>query len=185
MIQKILHNLQPKMVEVIEKLTEDLRTVRTGKANPSLIENISIPYYGTPTPLKNMANITAPDAFLLTVQPWDANVLGDIETGLRAADLGFGLSSDGRMVRISLPPLTEERRKEFIKLIHQKAESARIVLRNLRQSAWEEIQKEKKDGAISEDDLYRGESDLNKLIEDYNKKVHELIEAKEKELRTI
>lgn len=185
MIDKILRGLKPKMDEVIEKLKEDLQTIRTGKASASLVENVLINYYGAPTPLKNMANISTPDAFLIVVQPWDANSLGDIEIGLRNSNLNLGLTNDGRVVRITLPPLTEERRGEFIKMIHQKAEGCRIVLRTLRQEAWEEVQKEKKTGEITEDDLYAGEKDLNKIIEDYNTKIKTLIEAKEKDLRTV
>lgn len=185
MLEKILRALRPKMDEVIEKLKEDLQTIRTGKSSASLVENILINYYGAPTPLKNMANISTPDAFLIVVQPWDANSLGDIEIALRNSSLNLGLVNDGRVIRITLPPLTEERRVEFIKMIHQKAEGCRIVLRTLRQESWEEIQKEKKTGEITEDDLYAGEKDLNKMIEDYNGKIKTLIEAKEKDLRTV
>ena len=184
-LQPTINQVKPKMNEVLEKLQDDLKTVRTGKASGVLIENVIVTYYGAPTPLKNMANITTPDAFLIVIQPWDQNSLGDIEIALRNADLGFGITNDGRMVRLTLPPLTEERRHEFIKLIHQKAESARITLRNLRQGAWEEVQKEKKTGELTEDDLYQGEKDLNKLIDDYNDKIKDVIEAKEKELKTI
>jgi ribosome recycling factor len=132
-----------------------------------------------------MANITAPDAFLLVVQPWDLNALNDIENSLKVSNLGLSTTNDGRVIRISLPPLTEERRNEFIKLIHQKAESARIALRNVRQTSWEEIQSEKKSGTLTEDDLYSGEKDLNKMIEDANNKIKTTIEIKEKELKTI
>lgn len=184
-LQPILAQLKPKMAEVVDKLEEELRTVRTGKASSSLIENVVISYYGAQTPLKSMANITAPDAFLLVVQPWDANALNDIVNGIESADLGLNTSNDGRVIRIALPPLTQERRQEFVKLIHQKAESARIALRNVRQSAWEEIQTEKKSGELTEDDLYSGEKDLNKLIEDANDKIKTAIEVKEKELKTI
>lgn len=185
MIQPILSKIKPNMQEVIDKLKEDFMTVRTGKASGALVENISVSYYGAQTPLKNMANISTPDAFLIIVQPWDANSLGDIEAALRNVDLGFGLTNDGRVVRITMPPLTEERRIEFIKLIHQKAEAARITLRGLRQTAWEEVQKEKKSGEITEDDLYQGEKDLNKLIDDFNDTIREMVEAKEKELKTV
>jgi ribosome recycling factor len=185
MLQPILNSLRPKMDEVISKLNEDLRTIRTGKANPSLIENVPVSYYGTQTPLKQMANISAPDATLLVVQPWDANSLGDIEAAIRNSNLGLNATNDGRVVRIALPPLTEERRMEFIKIIHQKAEGARITLRNLRKDSWEEVQRLQKEGQLTEDDRYRGEADLNKLIEDYNKKIDNLVESKEKELKTI
>ena len=185
MLQPILNQLKPKMAEVVAKLEDDLRTIRTGKASSSLVENIMISYYGAQTPLKNMANITAPDAFLLVIQPWDVNALNDIENGLKASDMGFSTANDGRVVRISLPPLTEERRNDFIKLIHQKAESTRIALRNVRQTSWEEIQSGKKSGELTEDDLYSGEKELNKMIEDQNNKIKTIIDAKEKELKTI
>lgn len=185
MLDKILRALRPKMDEVIAKFKEDLQTIRTGKASANLVENVLIDYYGSKAPLKSMANITTPDAFLIVVQPWDVNSLSDVENGLRNANLNLGLTNDGRVVRITLPPLTEERRTEFIKLIHQKAESCRITLRTLRQEAWEEIQKEKKNGEITEDDLYSGEKDLNKVIEDYNQKIKNLVDEKEKDLRNI
>ncbi|OGD56231.1 ribosome recycling factor [Candidatus Berkelbacteria bacterium RBG_13_40_8] len=184
-LQPIMNKVRPKMDEVIQKFGEDLRTIRTGKASASLVENIQIAYYGTQTPLKNMAQISTPDAFLIVVQPWDANAIGDVENSLRNASLGFGISSDGRIIRLSLPPLTQERRAEFIKLIHQKAESARVVLRNLREEAWKEIQKEEKQGALTEDDRYQGEKELNKLIDSYNDKIKLAIEEKERELKTV
>lgn len=185
MLQPILNKLRPKMDEVITRLKEDLQTVRTGKASTGLVDNIFVSYYGTQTPLKQMAQISTPDANLITIQPWDNNSLGDIEIALRNADLGFGITNDGRVIRLSLPPMTEERRLEFIKLIHQKAEAVRITLRNLREESWREIQKLEKAGQLTEDDRYRGEDELNKMIETYNKKILELIESKERELKTI
>jgi len=185
MLQPILNRLRPKMDEVIQKFEEDLRTIRTGKANASLIENIQVSYYGVQTPLKNMANLTTPDPNLIVIQPWDASALGDIEIGLRNSNLGFGITNDGRVIRLTLPPLTQERRLEFIKLIHQKAENCRVALRSLRQGSWEEIQKLEKTGQLTEDDRYQGEKDLNKLIEDYNEKIRNLVEAKEKDLKVI
>lgn len=185
MLQPILNRLRPKMDEVIVKLKEDLQTVRTGKASAGLVDNILVSYYGTQTPLKQMAQISTPDANLITIQPWDNNSLGDIEMALSNANLGFGVGSDGRVVRVSLPPMTEERRLEFIKLIHQKAEAVRIILRNLREESWREIQRLEKAGSLTEDDRYRGEEELNKMIEEYNKKILEMIESKERELKTI
>jgi len=173
------------MEEVVAKLKEDLMTIRTGKASASLVDNIVVSYYGSSTPLKQMAQISTPESTLIVVQPWDTSSLGDIETALRNANLGFGVTSDGRVVRISLPPLTQERRAEFVKLTHQKAEAARIVMRNLREEAWKEIQADEKAGTLTEDDKYQGEKDLNKEISEYNKKVQDLVEAKEKELMTI
>lgn len=185
MLQPILSKLKPKMDEVVAKLNEELQSIRTGKATSSLVENILVSYYGTKTPLKNMANISTPDAFLITIQPWDVNSLSDIEASIRASSLGFGITNDGTRVRLTLPPLTQERRQEFIKLIHQKAESARIVLRTLRQEAWEDVQKEKKQGEITEDELYSSEKELNKLIDSYNEKIKKIIEEKERDLSNI
>ena len=185
MLQPIINKLHPKMDEVATKLKEDLQTIRTGKASSSLVDNIVVSYYGAQTALKNMANVSTPDPTLLVVQPWDANSLGDIETALRNSNLGFSVTSDGRVVRISLPPLTEERRLEFVKLAHQKEEAARIVLRNLREEAWKEIQALEKVGSLTEDDRYRGEDLLNKEITQYNKEIQELTAAKEKELKNF
>lgn len=185
MFQPIINRLKPKMDEVCRKLSEDLQSIRTGKASASLVENILVSYYGSQTPLKNMANLSTPDAFLIVVQPWDVNAISDIENSLRSSSLGFGISSDGRVIRLTLPPLTQERRMEFIKMIHQKAESARITLRTLRQEAWEEVQKEKKAGALTEDDLYSGEKELNKLIDTYNDKIKTVIDEKEKDLKQV
>ena len=184
-LQPIMNSLRPKMDEVIQKFDEDLRTIRTGKASTSLVENILISYYGTQTPLKNMASLTTPDPNLIVIQPWDVNSLGDIEISIRNLNLGFGVTNDGRVIRLSLPPLTQERRAEFIKLTHQKAESCRVTLRGLRQGAWEEIQKLEKGGQLTEDDRYQGGKDLNKLIEDYNEKIRLIIEAKERDLKVI
>ena len=185
MLQPILNRLRPKMDEVLAKLKEDLQTIRTGKASTGLVDNIMVSYYGAQTPLKNMANLSTPEATLIVVQPWDANSINDIETALRNANLGFGFASDGRAIRISLPALTAERRLEFVKLSSQKQEAARIVLRTLREEAWKEIQSLEKAGNLTEDDRYQGEKDLNKMIEDFNKKIQEMGAAKEKELTTM
>ena len=173
------------MDEVVGALKEDLQTIRTGKASTSLVDNISVSYYGAQTALKNMANVSTPDPTLIVVQPWDTNSLSDIENAIRNSNLGFGVTSDGRVVRIALPPLTQERRLEFVKLTHQKAEASRIVLRTLREEAWKEIQSLEKAGTLTEDDRYRGEDMLNKEISEYNKKIQALAEEKEKELKTM
>ncbi len=185
MLQPIINKLRPKMDEVVGKMKEELSTIRTGKASSGLVDNIMVSYYGAQTPLKNMANVNTPEATLIVIQPWDVNSLGDIETALRNANLGVGVTNDGRVVRISLPPMTEERRKEFVKIVNQKAEASRIVLRNLREEAWKEILGLVKESVLTEDDRYRGEEMLNKEIADFNKKILELAEAKEKELMTM
>jgi ribosome recycling factor len=173
------------MNEVMEVLKEDLKSIRTGKSNPGLVEGIMVSYYGSNVPLKQMANISTPDANLIVIQPWDVNSLGDIELAIQNSKIGLTPSSDGRMIRLALPPLTADRREEIIKMVHQKAESARVVLRNLREESWREIQQQEKANQITEDDRYDAEKELNNLIRDYNQKVETLIKDKEKEIRTI
>lgn len=185
MYQQIIRELKPKMDEVKDKLQENFRTLRTGKASSSLVENISVSYYGSTVPLKQMANISTPDANLIVIQPWDTNSLGDIELAIQNSGIGLNPSSDGRVIRLTLPPMTAERREELVKMIHKSAESAKIVLRNLREEAWREIQKLETQKQITEDDRYGAEKELNKLIEGYNNQIIELIEVKEKEIRTV
>lgn len=185
MYQKIINLLKPKMQEVIEKVVENFQSFRTGKANAALVENIAVSYYGSRVPLKQMANIGVPDANLIVIQPWDANSLGDIELAIQNSDIGLNPSSDGRTIRISLPPMTAERRTDLVKMVHRSAEESRIVLRNLREEAWKEIKKMAEGKFITEDDRYQAEKELNIMIEDFNSKINHLIENKEKEIRTI
>lgn len=185
MYQKILRNLRLKMQETQDKLAESFRLLRTGKANSALVENIIVSYYGTKVPLKQMANISIPDPNSITIQPWDNNSLGDIEQALRNSEIGLNPINDGRLIRLNLPPMTAERREELVKMLHQTAEECRIALRNLREEAWKEIKKQESQKQITEDDRYDAEKELNKLIEDFNLKINELIETKEKDLRTV
>lgn len=185
MYQTIIHNLRPKMQEVIDKLSENFRSLRTGKANAALVENIAVSYYGTKMPLKQMAQISVPDANLIVIQPWDANSLGDIELAIRNSEIGASPVNDGRLIRLTLAPMTAERREELVKVLHKTAEECRVFLRNLREDSWKEIKKIETAKQITEDDRYRAEKDLNNLIEDFNKKISELIESKEKEIRTV
>jgi len=185
MFQKIVSQLKSKMQEVIDKLQENFRGIRTGKASSALVENIAVSYYGSKVPLKQMANITTPDASLIVIQPYDANSLGDIELAIQNSDIGINPSSDGRSIRLSLPPMTAERREELVKMIHKAAEETRIVLRNLREEAWREVKQLETQKQITEDDRYSAEKELNKIIEEFNHKINELIETKEKEIRAI
>ncbi|MDO8513668.1 MAG: ribosome recycling factor [bacterium] len=185
MLDKILHDAKPKMDQAIEHLRDDLRTIRTGRATASLVDDVTVAYYGNSTPLKQVASITTPDSNLISIQPWDKNILGDIENAIRNANLGFNPINDGHQVRIVLPPLTEERRKEFAKSVNQKAEVTRILLRNIRKEAWDKVQAGQKVGELTEDDRYRGEDRLNRLIDDFNKEVDEIVKQKDKEIMTI
>jgi len=177
--------MKHKFEQVLAKLQEDFKGIRTGRASTGLVENIIVSYYGQSTPLKQMANLATPDASLITIQPWDKNALGDIELAIRNSDLNLSPVNDGSVVRISLPPMTEERRIELIRSISKKAEEARIALRNVRQDAWDQIQKMQKESKITEDDKYNAEDEINKVISDYNKKIEETLKDKEKEIKSI
>lgn len=185
MYQSAINKLKPKMQEVVDRLAETLKGLRTGKANAALVENIVVSYYGSKVPLKQTANITIPDASLIVIQPWDANALGDIQLAIQNSGIGLNPSSDGRSIRLSLPPMTAERREELVKMIHKMAEESRVVLRNLREESWREIKSFESQKQITEDDRYTAEKELNKLIEDYNKKIDAQVEVKEKEIRTV
>jgi len=185
MYQSVINKTKPEMQKLLNKLQEEFNNVRTGRASTGIVENVVVNYYGTQTPLKQMASITTPDASSIVITPWDQSSLGDIEQAIRTSDLGFNPVNDGKSVRISLPPLTEERRKELVKLVHDIAEEVRVGLRNLRQDAWNEIKTMEKDSKITEDDRYDAEKDLNKLIEEFNKKIEELSEKKETELMKV
>lgn len=185
MYQSLIRNLRPKMDEVIEKLSENFRSLRTGQANSALVENILVDYYGTKAPLKQMANISIPDPATIAIQPWDVNSLGDIEMALRNSEIGLNPSSDGRVIRLSLPPMTAERREELVKMLHKTAEECRVAIRSLRENTWKEVKNLESQKQITEDDRYSAEKELNKIIDDYNLKINKLLEDKEKEVRTV
>lgn len=185
MYQKIISELKPKMDEVVDKFSENLKGLRVDQANASLVENLSVSYYGSKISLKQMANISIPNPNLIVIQPWDNNSLNDIVLAIENSDLGLNASSDGRAIRLVLPPMTEERRHDLGKMIHKSAEECRIVLRNLREDAWKKIRHFEEQKQITEDDRYRAEKELNKLIDDFNLKINQILDQKEKEIRTI
>lgn len=185
MYKQEIKNLKQKFDQVLEKLNEDFAGIRTGRASTGLVENIMVSYYGSAAPLKQMATISTPDAAQIVIQPWDKNSLGDIELAIRNSDINLSPVNDGSVVRISLPPMTEERRIELIKNIHSKGEEARVVLRNVRGETWEKIKRMEKEKEITEDDRYSAEKELNELIDDYNKKIESAIVEKEGEIRKI
>lgn len=185
MYQTIITSLKPKMGEVIGQLTGKLKNIRAGRASTSLVENVKVDYYNTQTPLVQMASINIPSSSLIVIEPWDKNSLGDIELAIRNANLGVNPVNDGNVVRISLPPMTEERRQEFVKQAKNLSEEAKVVVRNLRAEAWLKIKDLEKQAKLTEDDRYRAEQEINKIVEEFNKKIQELIENKEKEILTI
>lgn len=180
--KEILHNTEEKMKKAYESVTRELSEIRTGRASPSLVEGLHIDYYGTPTLLKQLASISAPDAHLIVIQPWDVNAIVEIEKAIMKSNLGITPSNDGKLIRLSVPPLSKERRQELAKVVHKMAEEGRVSLRTIRRDAKESLEKLEKDKVISEDDEFRGVEDLQKLVDKYIARVDELLENKEKEI---
>lgn len=185
MYDKLIRDLRPKTNEVLEKLVEEYQKLRTGKANTALVEGVKVSYYGTETPLKQMAQITTPDAAHIVITPWDKNSLSDIELGIRNSGLNLSPVNDGKSVRISLPPMTEERRQELVKHVKGLAEEAKVVVRNLRQEVWNQVKDLEKKSEITEDDRYRAEEDLNKLVEEINRRIETEVDRKQEEITKI
>jgi len=185
MYQELIKDLKTKADEVMGKLNDEFRNIHTGRANASLVENIIISYYGQNTPLKQMANINIPESNMIVISPWDVGSLGDIENSIRNSDLKLNPVNDGKNIRIVLPPLTEERRNELIKLVGKLGEEARVVIRTLRQEIWNEVKKMESGGDLTEDDRYSAEEELNKIVKEYNDKIEKSSYLKGEELKKI
>lgn len=178
-------SLKEKMNDVLEHVKQEFSTIRTGRANAALVDTLMVSYYGSTMPLKQMASILVPEPTVILIQPWDKQAIGDIEQSIRVSELGLSPVNEGTQIRLVLPPLTEERRQQLVKSIHQKAEAGKVALRNVRKETWDDIQKQVKAGDLTEDDRYRYEEDLNKTIDHFNKEIDVLVEGKEAELRTL
>jgi ribosome recycling factor len=185
MVKEALADAEERMKGAITALEQNLATIRTGRASPALVERLMVEYYGTPTPLQQLATLSAPEPRLLTIKPFDPSSLKDIERGILASDLGLTPSNDGKLIRLNIPPLTEERRKELIKVVHHRLEEARVAVRNIRRAAHDDLREFEKEKLISEDDLKRGETDLQKLTDKYIEKVDEHGQRKEAEIKEI
>lgn len=178
-------NLQERIEVTKEVLKEDLNTVRAGRANPALLDKVTVEYYGTPTPLKNIANISAPDPKSLMITPFDPSSLGDIERAINIANIGITPTNDGKNIRLVIPPLTEERRIELTKLTKKMGEEAKVAVRNLRREANESVKKQEKDGEISEDDRDDELEQIQKTTDEAVKAIDEIIKAKDKEIMEV
>jgi len=181
----VIKETKPRMEAAIEDVRRKLATVRTGRASVSLLDTVMVDYYGTATPLNQMASVHAPEPQMLTVQPWDPTQLGNVEKAIRAADLGLNPSNDGKLVRIPIPPLTEERRKQLARQVHDIAEEHRTAIRNIRRDENDKLKKMLKDKAISEDVERAGLEDIQKLTDIYISKIDELSKSKEHELMSV
>ncbi|MFO7887478.1 MAG: ribosome recycling factor [Eubacteriales bacterium] len=177
--------LETKMKKTVEYLKDDLSTVRAGRANPKLLEKIMVDYYGTKTPLNQVANISAPEPRVLVVKPWDTNILEDIEKAIQASDLGINPGNDGKIIRLVIPQLTEERRKELIKTIKKEVEKAKVALRNERRDTIDVFKKMEKKSEMTEDDLRDAEDKVQDLIDKYSEEIDGLYEKKEKEILEV
>jgi ribosome recycling factor len=180
-----LSDAKDKMHKAILHLKEEMGSIRTGRASPALLSRITVDYYGATVPLQQLASITVPEPRTLMVQPFDKNSIQSIEKALQASDLGITPSNDGQVIRLSIPQLTEERRKDLIRVVHGRAEEGRVAVRNVRRHHKDELEKLEKDRAISEDDLMRAEKDLQKLTDQFISEVDEILVHKEQELKEI
>ena len=174
-----------RMEKAIADLAHAMTAVRTGRANASMLENVRVDYFGTPTPVNQVGTVSAPEAGLLTISPWDASLIPAIERAIRAAELGLNPSNDGKLIRLPIPMLNEERRKELAKKLHGMAEDHRVALRNIRRDSNEQVKKLMKDKAISEDDEKRSLEEIQKLTDGFAKKLDEAAKAKEKDIMEI
>jgi len=182
MIEETLQETRDRMAKSISSLKTDLQRVRTGRASASLLDGIRVDYYGTPTPVSQMATVSVPESRLITIQPWDVTVIKILEKAILKSDLGLTPSNDGKMIRIAIPPLSEQRRKELAKVVHKTSEECKVALRNIRRDANELIKGFKKDGEISEDDAFKAQDQIQKITDEYIQRVDEVYKAKEKEV---
>ncbi len=182
---KVHDEMKSKMKKTISVLKEELSGVRAGRANPHILDRVMVSYYGTDTPLKQMANISAPEPRLIQVQPYDVSVISDIERAIQMADLGINPSNDGKLIRIAMPILTEERRKELVKHIKKLGEETKVALRNERRHANDQLKKMNKNNELTEDDLARAEKEVQETIDEFSKKVDEMLVDKEADIMEV
>ena len=182
-VKEVLHETEAKMKKTVEATQRDFSSVRTGRASIALVDNIKVDYYGAVTPLKQLAAVTTPDARLVVIQPWDKNSLVDIEKALLKSDLGITPGNDGKVIRLTIPPLTQERRSELDKVLKKIAEDGHISIRTGRHAALETVKKLEKDKAITEDDRFKASEDIQKLTDKYVKEIDTILAAKEKDIQ--
>jgi len=185
MLEQIIQSAKPKVEKAIERFREEIGKLRTGRANPAMVENLTVDYYGAKSPIKQVASINVPEPRLIVIQPWNKDNLVDIEKTINEAGLGLNPTNDGQVIRIAIPALNEERRAELVKVLGKYAEEARVLARQAREEAWDEIQELVKKGKLAEDDKFKGKDRLQKLMDETNGKIDEIREKKEKEIMEI
>ncbi len=184
-MQELLKNTEEKMNKTVGVLERDYKSIRAGRANVSVLDRITVDYYGSPTPIQQMAAVSVPEPRILMIQPWDASTLKDIEKAILTSDIGINPQNDGRVIRLSFPPLTEERRKEIVKDVRKTAEESKVAVRNTRRDAIEKLKALKKSNTVTEDDVADGEKKIQNLTDKYCKEIDELAALKEKEIMEI
>lgn len=184
-MQTVLNDGKKRMSGAISALDKEFGKLRTGRATTALVDSIVVDYYGTPTPISQLSSVSVPDSKTITIQPWDKGAFGAVEKAIQTSDLGLNPVNDGKIIRISIPPLTEERRKELVKVAKKYTEDAKIAIRNVRRDMNDALKKMEKDKDISEDDLRRGEGEVQKMTDEHVKKADEVVAAKEKEILEI
>lgn len=184
-MQELLMTYEDKMEKSLNNLNEEFATIRAGRANPHILDKIKIDYYGTPTPLQQVGNISVPEARMIVIQPWDASILKDVEKAILGSDVGITPTNDGKMIRLVFPELTEDRRKELVKDIKKKGENAKVAIRNIRRDAIDAIKKKGKEEGISEDEIKDYEDDVQKTTDSYVKKIESAVEEKSKDIMTV
>lgn len=185
MIDSVLSETEERMKSVIASAQAEFAGIRTGRANPSLLERVQVDYYGTPTPLNQMATINVPEPRLFVIQPWDKSAIKEIEKAILESELGLTPTNDGNVIRIQIPPLTEERRKDLVRLVRKEAEERRVAIRNIRRQANDDLKNLEKEGHISEDDVRRGQAKVQEITDRFIKQIDQLLEAKEKEIMEV
>ncbi len=185
MIEEVKADAENKMKKTLEALKREMNTVRTGRASPTLLEPIRVDYYGQPTPLVQVASVTVPEPRLLQIKPFDPSTLSAIEKAILKSDLGLTPNNDGKLIRLPIPSLTEERRREFTKVVHKYAEEARIALRNVRRDGLKDLEELEKENMISEDQHFRGKESLQQVLDKYVARVDEMSKAKETEIMEV
>lgn len=185
MVDEIYRLTQDKMEKAIGVTKANLAKIRTGKASPNLLDSVRVNYYGSATPLSQVATINVPEPRLIVIQPWEKKLISDIEKAIQKADLGFNPTNDGTIIRIPIPPLSEERRKELVKVANKNAEEMRVAVRNIRREGNDDLKKAQKDSKITEDDLRRGQKNIEDLTKKYIQKIDDLLAQKEKDIMAV
>ncbi|MCX7843541.1 MAG: ribosome recycling factor [Clostridia bacterium] len=185
MSKEAYKHMEEKMKKTIHALKENLAGIRAGRANPAILDKVAVDYYGVPTPINQLGNISVPEARIILIQPWDAKLLKEIEKAIQKSDIGINPSNDGKVIRLVFPPLTEERRKELTKVVKKDGEEAKVAIRSIRRDAVEDVKVQKKNGEITEDDLKDIEKEIQNITDKYIAEIDKIVEAKDKEIMEV